>query len=84
MSKYDPLELFLKATSATVNNITLSFSQIEMIIHDALPQSTLKCRPWWANSPSHSQAKSWMKAGFKVDKNGVNLDQRVVRYRRAN
>ena len=84
MNKYTFLEQFLQATPQKLSCITLSFKQIELVIRSALPPAASKFRPWWANnstSPSR-QCKSWMNAGFKVDKGGVNLQQKWVRFRR--
>jgi hypothetical protein len=83
LSKYYPLELFLKCSLPTVDRVELSFFQVELILRLALPASAFKYQPWWGNDKSHVQAKAWKNAGFKVDENGVNLSQGWVRFKRA-
>lgn len=53
-----------------VEQVTLSFSEIENIISDALPPSAYKHRAFWSNSRSHSVAYGWLDAGYKT----VNVD----------
>ena len=67
MGKYDPLYDSLINTSQYIHNIKLNFDQIESIIDDKLPSSAYKHRAWWANDNSHTQAQSWLSAGWKVD-----------------
>ena len=65
ISKYYPLEKFLNIQN--VNQIELTFSEVEKIIGDALPPSAYKYRAWWGNG-GHSQANAWLNAGWRVDK----------------
>lgn len=65
MAKYDPLGKWL--SEQTANTCTPTFNQVEKIIGGALPESATTHRTWWANHRSHSQAQSWMSAGWKVE-----------------
>lgn len=68
--KYEPLELHLLKLPASVNEVSLSFRQIEEIIGSALPRSAITYREWWsnqANTLNRPQAHAWTNAGFVVD-----------------
>ena len=82
---YEPLERFLILTPKDEQKITLSFEQIEMILHKTLPQSARTHGSWWANQEdyrNHPQVNAWMSAGFEVDRGGANIDEEWVRFRR--
>ena len=71
MSKYEPLEIYLK--SADFESIPMAFTEIELIIKDSLPASARKHRRWWSNNPSNSAiTRSWIAAGFKVAQVNMN------------
>lgn len=75
MSKYDPVHLFLKNAQPGTQEVTLAFAQIESILGSKLPASAYRHRPWWANehgSTVHTQAKSWLFAGWEVDTGSVS------------
>ena len=56
--------------------VTLTFREIESILQTKLPPSAYGHRAFWANSPSHSIALSWMNVGYKtID---VTMGQSVV------
>lgn len=57
---------------------TLSFDEIETIIGRALPASAHRHRAWWANTDTHSQALTWLSAGWKVE--AADLDAREVTF----
>jgi hypothetical protein len=77
MGRYDPLTAHLQAMADRgQGTVDLGFDEIEQIIAQALPASSVQ-RQWWANS-SHSQALAWRAAGFHVDQ--VYLDRRRVRF----
>ncbi len=57
---------------------TLSFDEIESIIGRALPASAHRHRAWWANTDTHSQALTWLSAGWKVE--AADLDAREVTF----
>ena len=83
MSKYDPLRRFLASAPPKTDTVTLSFQQIEQLLSDQLPYTARHQRAWWANearSGTHSQAKSWLAAGWQVDH--VDAPGEWVRFRR--
>ena len=57
---------------------TLSFNEIEAIIGRELPASAHRHRAWWANTDTHSQALTWLSAGWKVD--AADLDAKEVTF----
>ncbi|MDR6776273.1 hypothetical protein UY456_23110 [Paenibacillus polymyxa] len=62
MSKYDPLENYLKGIT-----VTLSYTEIEQILGSELPPTAYERDQWWANNTNnHTQARSWLNAGWKV------------------
>ena len=64
--KYLGLKRFLQ--NADTPLIKLSFNQIEKIISDTLPPSAYNhAEVWWSNDKSHSQAVSWLDAGYLTD-----------------
>ncbi len=75
MSKYEPLETYLRESGREV--ISMTFGDIERVICADLPPSAFKHRPWWSNNPSNSSiTHSWLNAGYKtenVDMAGKNL-----------
>lgn len=60
--------LFDKLNSSSNTNISFTYQEIEEILDFKLPPSAYKHRPWWANDISHTHAKAWLNAGWKVDK----------------
>ena len=75
MSKYEPLEQYLRACSPA--DVPMTFAEIEKIIGDGLPSSAFRHRPWWSNNPSNSViTNAWLRAGYKsadVDMTGRKL-----------
>ena len=65
MPKYDPLERYLLGLDRTVEH-RISFAQVEEILGSPLPPSARTHQAWWANQrgAGHSQAHSWMGAGW--------------------
>jgi hypothetical protein len=64
--KYLNLKIFLQKSGQPIIKIT--FEEIECIIHDSLPPSASKhSEPWWSNNKDHSQAISWLEAGYETD-----------------
>lgn len=80
--KYDPLKAYLQAIPQSKRSVAMSFSQIEDLLGDNLPQSAFKYAAWWANQSYGSQAPSWLDAGFIVDE--VNLQRRQITFVRGN
>ncbi|MGE5550802.1 MAG: hypothetical protein ACM3ZC_09765 [Bacteroidota bacterium] len=77
LGKYEPLGRFLKAS--TKEEETLTYKQIEAILHDTLPESAYQLSAWWANENTHVQAEAWREAGWKVAK--VELGQTITWHR---
>ena len=67
MTKYGPLQDYLSESPA--GQLTLSFSKIEEIIGDSLPESAWTHRAWWANDHSgyHPHVQAWLMAGWRVE-----------------
>lgn len=64
--KYVALKSYLQNSNQSV--IQLTFQQIEEIIGDSLPMSaTRHAEAWWSNNKDHSQAISWLDAGYETD-----------------
>ncbi len=62
MSKYQPLQDYLKRNGAT--QITLSLAAIKSIVPD-IAKSHEKHAIWWKNDdPSHSHCRAWNDAGY--------------------
>jgi hypothetical protein len=79
MDRYSKLTDWLKGPQW----IALTFSEIEGIVGDKLPESASKYRPWWGNEvdAGSRQCRAWMDAGYEVEK--VDLKAQVVRFRKA-
>jgi len=70
-SKYDLLLDFLSKVPPGKAEITLSFPEIEKILHCRLPESAYQYPAWWANQSDLStrpQARAWTTAGFEVNR----------------
>lgn len=66
MSEYDPLYDFL-INIKDKNEIILTLKQVEEILGKKLPQKAYIETQRWENSDSHTQAKAWLNAGWKVE-----------------
>lgn len=75
-SSYAAIGAHLK--EANGNDATLSFDQIQEIIGRELPASAHRHRAWWANTDTHSQALTWLAAGWKVET--ADLDAKEVTF----
>src|SRR5688572_8208634 len=80
MGKYEPLATHLDSASA--NEWSATFAQVERVLGFALPPSARKHREWWSNQAGagHSQARGWQDAGWQVWK--VDLQGEEVIFRR--
>lgn len=80
MSKYEPLNVFLK--NQTRDHIPMTFAEIERVLNGRLPASKLH-RAWWSNNPTNNvMTKEWLNAGYEtesVDIAGEKLVFRKVR-----
>ncbi len=64
-SKYYPLYSYLQQSD--LDELTLSLTEIEIIIESDLPPSARSRRGWWSNrSEGAVQANAWMDAGYHV------------------
>lgn len=77
---YEALSDHLRSLNRGVEELT--FARLERILGRPLPASARRHRAWWANESqgSHSQARSWMGAGWVVD--AVDPQSGSVRFRR--
>lgn len=65
MSKYDPLEDYLK--QADDEDVPMGFSEIEHVLGFELPPSSRKQRAWWSNNTSNNvMTRAWVDAGFET------------------
>lgn len=62
--KYEKLKSHLQ--SINQDRVTMTFAEIEEILGFSLPNSAYKHRAWWSNTDSHTQARAWLDAGWKV------------------
>jgi hypothetical protein len=79
MSKYEKLSSYL--ISLTVEQITLTFFEIEKIIGFSLPKSAYTYPAWWSNQAGseHSQSWAWQSIGWQTRQ--VNLSSQHVSFR---
>lgn len=75
-SSYAAIGTYLQDASG--KETTLSFDDIEGIIGRPLPASAHRHRAWWANTDTHSQALTWLAAGWKVE--AADLDAKEVTF----
>ncbi len=78
MKKYNFLKLYLLGQQGDF--CTLTFSDIEKIIGEPLPCSARRHAQWWGNDRTHTQALSWMLAGWNVGQ--VDLVEQYVFFSR--
>ena len=63
--KYRPLTDYLLEVNS--NEIALTYTDIENIIGEKLPNSAYKYKAWWGNfDETHSHSAGWTNAGFEV------------------
>jgi hypothetical protein len=63
---YKNLYTYLKESQKI--EVILTFEEIEKIINRKLPNSAqIHSEAWWSNNYDHSQAISWIDAGYKTD-----------------
>ena len=64
--KYFGLKKFLSNSGKV--QVRLSFTEIERITGYSLPNSArMHAEAWWSNNYDHSQAISWLDAGYETD-----------------
>ena len=80
--KYTPLENYLRDLPAHQMEVSLSFEEIETIIHSKLPSSAYGYRQWWEHEKegNHVNSRAWANAGWKIE--DVDFNKRQVRLAR--
>jgi len=78
VQKYYNLAKFLNSLPKRQNEITITFEEVEMLIDNKLPFSARKYASWWANDPTHSQARYWLDAGWKT--RDVDIENQEVTF----
>ena len=80
-NKYQPLVDFLAAQPAGVDEVRLSFVQMEAMLGAPLP-ATAYLRVWWTSlSAAYPQVRRWRQAGWEVTTVTWHDGQRWVTFR---
>jgi len=79
-SKYSYLSVFLAKKGKFHSEITLSFTKIENIIGEKLPESAYEHKQWWSNVRNRSPSEYWLTVGWRVKE--VNLKAKTVTFLR--
>ena len=80
MSKYTPLNTFLAARK--MDEVPMTFTEIENVIGQPLPPAAFKHRPWWSNNPTNNvMTRAWLDAGYKTER--VDMAARRLTFVRA-
>lgn len=79
-NKYIPLTNYLVNLAKYTDYVSLTFSKIEGIIGDSLPESAYKKIEWWENTESTLQGHAWLLAGWQIEE--VNLEEKKVIFTR--
>lgn len=79
--RFAALADWLQSRQGKIDQVQLTFNDIEKIIQSDLPASARNYRAWWANdSISHSHSQLWLDAGWRTTY--VNLSQGKVTFSR--
>jgi hypothetical protein len=70
--KYGPLS---RHRSAASHPTTMPFAEMSGSV-GGLPASAYRDPAWWANDPTHVQARAWLDVGLRVET--VDLDRQIV------
>jgi len=77
-TKYHPLYTHLRQSGQ--DELTLSFSAIELLLGERLPDTARSQRGWWSNrSQGAVQAVAWMGAGYHVESLDLTAEQVTFR-----
>jgi DNA-binding transcriptional regulator YiaG len=77
--KYYPLYRYL--TESQLDQLTLTFTDIESILGQPLPPTARESRAWWSNRKDGTvQAAGWMEAGYLVDE--IDLETGQITFRK--
>ncbi len=80
MSKYDPLEDYLKQTPD--DEVPMGFSEIEHVLGFDLPKSSRTQRAWWSNNPTNNvMTQAWVDAGYETA--SVDMTAETLIFKRA-
>lgn len=79
MTKYAPLSSFLAGLDSA--KVRLGFEEVETLLGASLPKSASDYQAWWANDPTHSQARAWLEAGWHTE--NLDLTERKVEFVRV-
>jgi len=74
VNKYAPLTNYLVNLSKYTDYASLTFSKIEGLIGDSLPESAYQKVDWWKNTDNTTQGHAWMLAGWRVKE--VRLEEK--------
>lgn len=66
--KYLPLEAWFRNQPTTVDQLALTFEQVEAILGSALPESATRLQTWWTNVEPKIQSHrtAWLNNGWRV------------------
>ncbi|MBN9071246.1 MAG: hypothetical protein J0H34_06495 [Rhizobiales bacterium] len=77
MSKYEPLNVFLR--SQTRDQVPMTFAEIERVLDDKLPPSKAN-RAWWSNNPNNNvMTREWLNAGYETESVDIAGEKLVFR-----
>ena len=80
MSKYDPLEDYLKQTPQ--DQIPMGFSEVENVLGFQLPPTSRKQRAWWSNNASNNvMTQAWIDAGYETA--NVDMEAQTLTFKRV-
>lgn len=83
MGKYENLGQFLRVQP--MEEVPISFGEIERVIGGTLPRSAYVHRPWWSNNPSNSaMTRVWLEAGYRTERVDMTAQKLVFRRMRTN
>lgn len=79
--RYAALADWLQSRPGKVDQVVLTFNQIEEIVGSELPASARSHRAWWANdSVGHTQSQLWLEAGWRTTY--INLSEGRITFSR--
>lgn len=64
--KYAALSKHLADMDTSVQSCVMTFTEIERLLNEKLPESAYEYRAWWANDPSKPHAAGWLAQGWKA------------------
>ena len=66
--KYLPLEAWFRDQLTTIEQIELTFDQVEAILRSVLPKSATRLQTWWTNVEPKIQSHrtAWLNHGWRV------------------